>query len=94
MFNTSNKFINLSNLSEKRIADFNDGVILESSEMKSKISEMTKTGLKLEDKIIEINKSAIVLRDEAFSVLDNTLTILAFISVVIFILISIKSVEP
>ena len=86
----SKEYINdFKNLSEKRIADFNDGVILESSEMKSKISEMTKTGLKLEDKIIEINKSAIVLRDEAFSVLDNTLTILAFISVVIFILISI-----
>ena len=86
----SKEYINdFKNLSEKRIADFNDGVILESSEMKSKISEMSKTGLKLEDKIIEINKSAIVLRDEAFSVLDNTLTILAFISVVIFILISI-----
>ena len=86
----SKEYINdFKNLSEKRITDFNDGVILESSEMKSKISEMTKTGLKLEDKIIEINKSAVVLRDEAFSLLDNTLTILAFIAIIIFILISI-----
>ena len=86
----SKEYINdFKNLSEKRITDFNDGVILESSEMKSKISEMAKTGLKLEDKIIEINKSAVVLRDEAFSLLDNTLTILAFIAIIIFILISI-----
>ena len=76
-------------LSEKRILDFNNGVIIESNDMKSKISEMTKTGLKLEDKIIEINKSAIVLRDEAFSLLDSTLTILAIIAIIIFILISI-----
>ena len=76
----SKEYINdFKNLSEKRIADINDDVIIESNEMKSKISEMAKTGLKLEDKIIEINKSAVVLRDEAFSLLDNTLTILAFI---------------
>ena len=77
------------NLSEKRIVDFNNGVIIESSGMKDKISEMTKIGLKLEDKIIEINKSAIVLRDEAFDLLDNSLTILAFIAIIFFIFISI-----
>jgi len=57
--------------------------------MKNKISEMSKTGLKLEDKINEINKSAIVLRDEAFDLLDNSLTILAFIAIIFFIFISI-----
>ena len=77
------------NLSEKRIVDFNNGVIIESSGMKDKISEMTKIGLKLEDKIIEINKSAILLRDEAFDLLDNSLTILAFIAIIFFIFISI-----
>jgi methyl-accepting chemotaxis protein len=76
-------------LSEKRIVDFNNGVIIESSGMKDKISEMSKIGLKLEDKINEINKSAVVLRDEAFDLLDNSLTILAFIAIIFFIFISI-----
>ena len=75
--------------SEKRILDFNNGEIIESNEIKSQISEMAKIGLKLEDKIVEINTSAILLRNEAFSLLDTTLTILAFISIVIFILISV-----
>ncbi|PUE63553.1 methyl-accepting chemotaxis protein [Arcobacter caeni] len=75
--------------SEKRILDFNNGEVIESSQIKNQISEMAKIGLKLEDKIVEINTSAVELRDEAFSLLDTTLTILAFISIVIFILISV-----
>ncbi|MDD2886494.1 MAG: methyl-accepting chemotaxis protein [Aliarcobacter sp.] len=86
----SKEYINdFKSLSEKRIVDFNNGVIIESNEMKNKISDMTEIGLKLEDKIIEINKSAIVLRDEAFDLLDNSLTILAFIAIIFFIFISI-----
>lgn len=80
---------NFKSLSEKRIVDFDNDVIIESNDMKNKISEMSKTGLKLEDKINEINKSAIVLRDEAFDLLDNSLTILAFIAIIFFIFISI-----
>ena len=76
-------------LSEKRIIEYDNGAIIEADDVKNKISKMATVGLKLEDKIIEINKSAIELRDEAFSLLDSSLEILAVIAIIVFILISV-----
>ncbi len=76
-------------LSEKRIIEYANGAIIEADDVKNKISKMATVGLKLEDKIIEINKSAIELRDEAFSLLDSSLEILAVIAIIVFILISV-----
>ena len=86
----SKDYINgFNTFSKKRVEDFNNGLVTESKDMKEKISGMIDVGLKLEDKIIEINKSAVLLRDEAFSLLDNTLTILSIVAILVFILISI-----
>jgi methyl-accepting chemotaxis protein len=86
---SKNYIDDFESLSKKRIVDFANGVIIESEGMKEKIIQMSTIGLKLEDKIIEINNSAVELRDEAFVLLDETLSILAIIAIVIFILISI-----
>ena len=50
---------------------------------------MVEIGLKLEEKIHEINKSTTALRDDAFFLLDETLIILAMVSTIIFVLISV-----
>ena len=86
---SKNYISDFESLSEKRISDYANGTIIELDDVKNKISKMVTVGLKLEDKIIEINKSAVELRDEAFSLLDTSLAILAVIAIIIFILISI-----
>ena len=76
-------------VSKEKISDFSNGTIVESQEMKERISKMSAVGLKLEEKIVEINKNAIELRDEAYKTLDICLMVLALVSIVIFLMISI-----
>ena len=76
-------------VSKEKISDFSNGTIVESQEMKERISKMSAVGLKLEEKIVEINKNAVLLRDEAYKTLDICLMVLALVSIVIFLMISI-----
>ena len=76
-------------VSKEKISDFSNGTIVESQEMKERISKMSAVGLKLEEKIVEINKNAVELRDEAYKTLDICLMVLALVSIVIFLMISI-----
>ena len=76
-------------VSKEKISDFSNATIVESQEMKERISKMSAVGLKLEEKIVEINKNAVELRDEAYKTLDICLMILALVSIVIFLMISI-----
>ena len=74
---------------QKRINEYNNGVIKESSEIGGIISKMAKTGLVLEDKLSEINKNAQILKVEAEDTLTTDLVIVAVISTIIFITFSI-----
>ena len=76
-------------VSKEKISDFSNGIIIESQEMKDRISKMSAVGLKLEEKIVEINKNAVLLRDEAYKTLDICLMVLALVSIVIFLMISV-----
>ena len=76
-------------VSKEKISDFSNGTIVESQEMKERISKMSAVGLKLEEKIVEINKNAVELRDEAYKTLDICLMVLALVSIVIFLMISV-----
>ena len=76
-------------VSKEKISDFSNGIIIESQEMKDRISKMSAVGLKLEEKIVEINKNAVLLRDEAYKTLDICLMILALVAIVIFLMISV-----
>ncbi len=76
-------------VSKEKISDFSNGTIVESQEMKERISKMSAVGLKLEEKIVEINKNAVELRDEAYKTLDICLMILALVAIVIFLMISV-----
>ena len=76
-------------VSKEKISDFSNATIVESQEMKERISKMSAVGLKLEEKIVEINKNAVELRDEAYKTLDICLMVLALVSIVIFLMISV-----
>ncbi len=76
-------------VSKEKISDFSNGIIVESQEMKDRISKMSAVGLKLEEKIVEINKNAVLLRDEAYKTLDICLMVLALVAIVIFLMISV-----
>ena len=76
-------------VSKEKISDFSNATIVESQEMKERISKMSAVGLKLEEKIVEINKNAVLLRDEAYKTLDICLMILALVAIVIFLMISV-----
>jgi methyl-accepting chemotaxis protein len=86
----SNKYISYFNeFAPLRIKDFKNGIEKESTNIAGIISQMAKTGLVLEDKLKLINGSAIKLKNEAESQLTNVLLIIAVISVIVFIGISI-----
>ncbi len=86
----SNKYISYFNeFAPLRIKDFKNGIEKESTNIAGIISQMAKTGLVLEDKLTLINKSAVKLKNEAESQLTNVLLIIAVISVIVFIAISI-----
>ena len=72
----------------KRITEFAGGKKDESNEIKDLIAQMVKVGLVLEEKLNEIEKSAVKLKVEANDFLDNLLVIVAIITILGFILIS------
>jgi len=71
-----------------RIKDFSNGIKDESTEIKSVIANMVKTGLALEKELDKINNSASVLKENAFSTMNNTIVIISMISIIIFIILS------
>ncbi len=73
----------------KRVAEFQNGVQKESSEIGAIISNMAKTGLILEDKLSEINESAALLKVESQKTLTTDLVIVSVIAIIIFIIFSI-----
>ena len=70
------------------IANQKSGIEKETQEVKDTISKMAQAGLVVEEEIREINASAIKIKEEAFSSLNTTLSILAIVSIVLFIFIS------
>ena len=72
---------------DKLIEDFSKNKP-ESTEIKETIKKMAQSGVVLEEKIREINKSATQLQEEAHSLLNNTLIVLVFASIILFILVS------
>jgi methyl-accepting chemotaxis protein len=73
----------------QRIKDFGNGIKDETSEIKSIIAQMVQVGLVLESKLNEINKSAVTLKNESDEFLSNILIIVAIVSILLFIIISI-----
>ncbi|OCL86432.1 Methyl-accepting chemotaxis protein II [Aliarcobacter thereius] len=83
-------------LLEKYIRSFNilvdlkrDNFESSSEEVLKVANEMGKYGVAFESAIEQINKSALILRDEANDTLDKSLLILALVSIILFIFISI-----
>ncbi len=78
---------NFHDVSKAKIDETKNGET-ESELTKQKVSDMSKIGLKFEDKILEINQSAITLRDEANDSLSRNLIILVVVSILIFVIVS------
>ena len=74
--------------SNQRIKDFENGIKDESSEIKNDISQMVQVGSILESKVHEIHESAVALRIESNESLNNILIIVAIVSILLFIIIS------
>ena len=74
--------------SNQRVKDFENGIKDESSEIKNNISQMVQTGSVLESKVHEIYESAVALRIESNESLNNILIIVAIVSILLFIIIS------
>ena len=74
--------------SNQRVKDFENGIKDESSEIKNNISQMVQTGSVLESKVHEIYESAVALRIESNESLNNILIIVAIVSILLFIVIS------
>ncbi|AXK49009.1 MCP-domain signal transduction protein [Aliarcobacter trophiarum LMG 25534] len=90
ILNFLNEYIlEFNSLSKDKIYNLENGITIESDEIKNRISKMVNIGLELEEKIFEINKGAIELRDEAYITLDTDLILLAVVTIIIFIIISI-----
>ena len=70
------------------IANQKNGIEEETQEVKDTISKMGQAGLVVEEEIKEINANATKIKEEAFSSLNTTLSILAIVSIVLFIFIS------
>ena len=70
------------------IANQKNGIEEETQEVKDTISKMGQAGLVVEEEIKEINTNATKIKEEAFSSLNTTLSILAIVSIVLFIFIS------
>ena len=80
---------NFNKFDKKMIDNFKNGILEETPEIKSKISNLTKTGIELEKQLDIINESAIHLTLEAEHSLITVLSIISIISLIIFIIISI-----
>ncbi|RXK05198.1 methyl-accepting chemotaxis protein [Halarcobacter ebronensis] len=73
---------------KKRIDEFNNGILNESSEIKPIIVKMAETGLRLEKELNQINSSAKELSIQAESTMNNILIAIAIISIIIFLIFS------
>ncbi|AXX89957.1 chemotaxis protein [Arcobacter suis] len=72
--------------SNQRIDDLKNGIKEETPEMKVIISQMGPIGVSIEEKLYKINSSAIALKNEANEFLNSLLSIIALITIVIFII--------
>ncbi|WP_419769476.1 MAG: methyl-accepting chemotaxis protein [Candidatus Marinarcus sp.] len=89
IIDSSKKYIEyFDQFSALRIADFNQGIKDEKTELKPLVAEMVKVGLTLESKLKEINISALELKEDATALLNNILIALAIVSILIFVIIS------
>jgi methyl-accepting chemotaxis protein len=73
----------------KRITEFNNGVLKESSEIVAIIKEMVEKGLMLEEKLTKINENAIELKANAEQTMSNVLIAIAIIAILFFVSFSI-----
>ncbi|MDZ7818827.1 MAG: methyl-accepting chemotaxis protein [Aliarcobacter sp.] len=86
---SSKGYINsFDNVASMKIPSYKNGIKEDTSEIKSIISKMAEEGVVLEAKIKEINESALQLKEEAHSLLSNILSVLAIVSILIFIIFS------
>ena len=85
----SSKYIEYFNqFAQKRIEEFNNGILKESDDLKPLISNMAETGIDLEKKLNQINKSANALRNDAESTMNYILVSIVIVSIIIFIIFS------
>ena len=77
---------NFNNVAILAITNNKNGSKEETTEIKSTITKMAESGVVLENKILEINKSALELKEEAHSLLNDILVIVAIVAILIFIL--------
>jgi len=76
------------NFANNRIMQFSQGTLNESQEIVALLKPMVQIGLKLEKELDNINKSAIKLKDESVSTLNTILFIIAILSIIFFIALS------
>lgn len=74
IISNSKKYIeHFDAFANQRIADYNNGIKEETSEIKAIIAQMVKVGLVLEEELHEINVSAMDLKNESNEFLSNLL---------------------
>ena len=89
IMNSSKQYIqNFEIVASMIIANQKNGIEEETQEVKDTISKMGQAGLVVEEEIKEINTNATKIKEEAFTSLNTTLSILAIFSIVLFIFIS------
>jgi len=85
----SSKYIHYFNqLSTKRITQLKNGIIKENKEISIIIKSMVTIGLNLEKQLSVINKSALELKHESVSTLNTILILIAVVSILFFLSIS------
>uniref|UniRef100_UPI00082ACE3B methyl-accepting chemotaxis protein n=1 Tax=Aliarcobacter skirrowii TaxID=28200 RepID=UPI00082ACE3B len=85
----SKAYVNyFDNFAQTRIANFQNGILQETSDVLEKISQMVKIGLELENKLHEINISAIKLKEESNEFLNNLLITISIIAILLFLIFS------
>ncbi len=85
----SKEYVNyFDNFAQTRIANFQNGILQETSDVLEKISQMVKIGLELENKLDEINISAIKLKEESNEFLNNLLITISIIAILLFLIFS------
>jgi len=87
---SSNEYIKYFNrFSTKRIDQYKRGIEKEKPELIKVLKSMVTIGLNLEKQLDTINKSAIVLKNEAKNTLNTILLVIAIVSTIFFITLSI-----
>ncbi|QNM87464.1 methyl-accepting chemotaxis protein [Arcobacter cryaerophilus gv. pseudocryaerophilus] len=80
---------NFDKFYQKRISDYNNGIIDESDEISSIIKQMVTVGLELEEKLALMNKNTIELKSKSEKTMTIVLILIAIISIIIFLTFSI-----